>query len=197
MSLEFKDLPASYRFSQGGIALAMVLLTFSTTAFSQNAPQIVKTIAGSILGLIVLASLTVSYYVIVRYPYLSLVPTQDDDHFAKHFSLSGSWLYTLLKYLALMTILVLLISLVLNGIDDLKKTLILVYVMIMLGFLTFLTFRYDPIRHPTIATFIRATLGIGVLLFPLFLPAVAIGSMRCSQLLEDVTDPMTGDNDPT
>ena len=189
LNIEFKDFPVSYRISQGGIALALVLLTFSRAAFSQNAPPVVRITAGSILGLIVLVSLAVSYYVIVRYPYLSLVPSSDGDYFAKHFSMSGTWLYSLLKVLALAVTAVMIVSLLFAGIDDLPKTLVLIYMMIMLGFLAFLSFAYDPVSHPTIATFIRATLGVGVILFPLFIPAVMLGSLRCTQLLENVSDP--------
>lgn len=181
--MEFKDFPLSYRISQGGIALALVLLMFSRAALNQNAPMNVRIVVGSILGAIVLFSLLVSYYVIVRYPYLSLVQTSD-DHFTKHFSMSGTWLYSLLKVLSTLVVLVLMISIVLQGVNDMKKTLVLIYLMIMFGFLNFMTFKYNPVDHPTISTFVRATLGVGVLLFPFFIPAIFLGSVRCSQLLD-------------
>lgn len=188
MTIEFKDFPMSYRFSQGGIALALVLLTFSRAAFSENSPPIVKIVAGSILGLIVLVSLAVSYYVIIRYPYLSLVQTSDKDYFAKHFSMSGTWLFKLIKALAVAVTAIMIVSIITGGVDEMRKVLVLIYMLIMFAFLIFLTFIYDPDSHPTIATFIRATLGIGVLLFPLFLPAVLIGSLRCRWLLDDFGD---------
>jgi hypothetical protein len=154
--------------------------------FSQNALPMVKIVAGAVIGLMVLVSLAVSCYVVIRYPYLSLVPTSDKDHFAKHFSLSGTWLYKVLKLLAVAATAVLIVSIIALGVDDLRKVLTLIYGIIMFGFLIFLTFVYDPVSHPTVATFIRATLGIGILLFPIFLPAVLIGSLRCRWLLDDV-----------
>ena len=48
----------------------------------------------------------------------------------------------------------------------------------------FLTFKYDPVTHPTVATYIRSTIGIGVLLFPIFIPALIVGGIRCRRLLE-------------
>lgn len=193
MSIEFKDLPPSYRLSQGGIALALALAIFARAAFSQNTPLVVKIVAGSILGLIVLASLTLSCYVVIRYPYLSLVPTSDEDHFAKHFSLSGTWLYKTLKVLALAATAIMIVAIITGGVDNVGKLITLIYLAIMLGFLIFLSFIYDPVSHPTMATFIRATMGIGVLLFPLFIPALAIGSLRCRWLLEDIGDPSGAD----
>ena len=47
----------------------------------------------------------------------------------------------------------------------------------------FLLVRYNLIAHPTIATFVRVTIGFGVLLFPVYIPALMIGSMRCERLL--------------
>ena len=48
----------------------------------------------------------------------------------------------------------------------------------------FLVFRFDKVRHPTIATFIRSTLGIGIVFYPMYVFTIAIGAWRCHRLLE-------------
>jgi hypothetical protein len=60
-----------------------------------------------------------------------------------------------------------------------------VYLGFMFGFCMFMAFVYDPVQHPTLATLARATLGMGLLLFPIFLPIVMIGSFRMRRLLDD------------
>ena len=60
------------------------------------------------------------------------------------------------------------------------------YVATLFGFVMFLTFFYDAELHPTVTTFIHATLGVGVVFVPFFIPILIIGSIRCKRLLDSV-----------
>ena len=55
----------------------------------------------------------------------------------------------------------------------------------MLGFLLFLTFGYSPERYPAVATYLRATAGVGLVFFPLFIPALIVGTIRANQILDE------------
>jgi hypothetical protein len=60
-----------------------------------------------------------------------------------------------------------------------------------LFFVLFLLFKYNRFDHPTVATLLRCSMGLGVLFFPLFLPAVIIGSGRAKSLLAEAQERLT------
>jgi len=105
----------------------------------------------------------------------------------KYFGSSDSSVYRILKIAALAVVSMVIISALVDGKNNLQESLKLVYFVVMFGFLTFMTFFYRPVSYPTIATFIRATLGVGVLLFPIFIPALIVGSIRCKRLLDNAS----------
>jgi hypothetical protein len=135
-------------------------------------------------AVIVCSSLILSNYVVARYPFLSLVEPEDGDYFSKYFSAAGGCLYKLLKFVGILVTVVALGSLFSLGIDSVYRVLVVAYLMVMLGFLIFFNFVYDSIKHPTVTTLIRATLGLGIVLFPFFIPSLVIGSLRCKLLLD-------------
>ncbi len=120
------------------------------------------------------------YYAVIRYPYLSLAiewtPTLT----------SNRWLWILLGLvfwaIALLCSLVSVLA-VFSSPFDIWNVLSSGYFAIECWFLGFLLLRFRADRHPTVATFITVTLGIGILLLPAYLPALVIGNIRCRKFL--------------
>jgi len=168
--------------SQMSMGLAFVM-TFSPFPFGFFGPRI-DFLAMIALWAAVVTSLCVAYYVIIRYPYLSLVETTDGDVFSKYYATESPRIYKILNLAALGVASMVILSLLQNGKDEVLDQLKLAYAVLLLGCLLFTAFLYDPISHPTTSTFLRATVGFGVLVFPLFLPALIIGGFRCRQLLD-------------
>ncbi len=183
MTVEFEDFPRSYRFCQGCIVTVLVLATSLTSAYIGNVPRFIKIGFGCMLGAVVVASLVVCTYVVVRYPYLSLLQPVDGDYLDRRTTRNTRVLVSVLKLLALVFCITAVILIPRNGFCTPPSVLAFCYFLVMIPFLTFLTFIYRPILHPTIATFIRATLGIGVIFFPVYIPILALGSIRCRRLL--------------
>lgn len=183
-----QQFPISYRIAQGGLAISLALMFNIRTLFNPNVPIIVRSVAGTILGVVVLIALFAGYYVIIRYPFLSLVEVEGGDRFDQKFQSANGRVYFVLKLLSTIVVAILLMTIALMGFDNIRQLAMFSYLATTLGFLAFFTFIYHPIKHPTVSTFIRATLGLGIFLFPFFLPAILIGSRRCNRLLKSVGD---------
>lgn len=181
--IKFSEFPLSYRLSQGSIFLGLFSTYGALKTFTAKILPQMQTAIAILVGSVILFGLVVSNYTIIRYPYLSLVAT--DDYFLQSFPNNKSCLYTTLKMTAIVTVFVLGFSICLDGLT-LRELPFVIYLVLMFGFLVFLTFAYEPVTHPTVATFIRTTLGVGVIFFPVFLPALIIGSWRCQSLLDQM-----------
>ena len=179
--IQFSEFPLSYRLSQGSIFLALFSTYAILKAIAANLPPPARTVIVSLVLSAILFGLVVSSYTIIRYPYLSLVST--DDYFLKAFPTSSSCLYTTLKLTAILTVAMLAFSSCIDGLQ-VRELPVFFYMLLMLAFLIFLTFVYDPLAHPTISTYIRTTLGIGIIFFPIFLPILLIASWRCRSMLD-------------
>lgn len=186
MNFRFQEFPRSYRWSQIGIGLALTASAIGGTAF-QQCPEKIKIVAVSILGAMVVVCLLISHYVIIRYPYISLVESEDGDMFSRHFPTAGSALYLILKAVGLMLPLTLMVGCWATGFQNAASKFIFVYCLFLFFFLVHFTFFYNSLKHPTIATFIRSTLGLGIPLYPLYGLTIAIGSWRCRSLLDGAT----------
>lgn len=189
MEMQFKDLPFSYRLAQGGMVGCLGAWLTIGSGFNQW-PEIMKWIFGGVVVSIAVFSLVVASYVIVRYPYLSLVPT--NDFFATNTSQSIKPIARVLGCLSLFVFTMLFIVFVLNiaglragPLNRNQLWVAVLYLPLMIGFVGFLTLFYSSEKYPVVATFIHVTLGIGILFFPLYLPAIFIGSVRCKALLND------------
>lgn len=184
--ISYKRLPKSYRLSQSTMLLSVGVLFFARHLPVQLfGPPLQIAIWAIVAGIASLAVLT-SCYVVIRYPYISLVATSDQDTFSKQFEskrlllVAKIILPTGIFFFCLGTTIAFF-----SGMGNLTVQVIaLPYAYILFVFSLFLCFCYDPISHPTIATFIRSTLGIGLVLAPMLLPVLLVGSIRCKSLLD-------------
>lgn len=130
-----------------------------------------------------IVGLCLGYYAIIRYPYLSLAtgwqPTLT----------STRWLWVLLGVIfwmiALMFSLVFLIELFSRPLD-VWGLVACGYFAIECWFAGFLLIIFRAERHPTIATFIQLSLGIGIALLPFYIPALLAGGIRCRTFLATI-----------
>lgn len=170
-----------------GIGVVFTAFAIASTIF-RHCPQSLKFVALSILGGVVLLCLTISHYVIVRYPYLSLVEPEDGDMFSRHFPSAGSVLYVILKGVGMLIPLSLLIGCWVTGFQNVASKVMFAYCVLLFLFMVHFTFFYDRLKHPTITTFIRSTLGLGIPLYPFYALTIAIGAWRCRRLLDNVSE---------
>lgn len=183
MNVSFKEFPASYRWAQSGIGFALVVLALGGMIL-RLCPDGIKTIVLSMIGLLIVGCLILSHYVIIRYPYISLVLPNDGDPFSTHFASAGSRLYTVLKFIGLVCPAVIALAIALAGFRNLASQITFVYCILLFLFMLFFTFIYEPVRHPTITTFVRSTLGLGIPLYPIYAVTIMIGSWRCGRALD-------------
>ena len=185
MNIPFREFPKSYRFTQGAIGFTFVAIALGSVAL-RACPKFLRMCILVVLGLIVLTALIASHYVIIRYPFISLVESEDADPFSKHFASSGSWIYKVLKILGLITPAMFVFGIALTGgLNETPRLIAFVYCLMLTAFMLFFTFFYKPLKHPTVTTFIRSTLGLGIPLYPIFAITIFIGAWRCRNLLDD------------
>ncbi len=188
--LDLEDLPTSYTLSQRLMLVAFAAsLSYRKVAVLQI-PDFARSILLCSIAAIVLLSVLLTSYVVVRYPYLALVRTRKADVFFSIFT--SRFLRGVMKAVGLSILSLLTLGLthaVLNeGLNDLRAVILLAYVAVVFAFVFYLSFIHNPRTHPTVATFVRSSLGIGVLLVPVLLPALIVGSMRCRRLLNPSSD---------
>lgn len=182
---DFKDFPWSYRMAQRSMLAAVGMLYFllKIARIPGGAP-LIWGIAALAVGVILFA-LVIAAYVVVRYPYLSLVSARDGDVFSSQ--IRSTFLLWILKSVGLLALIILVGVLVVVALEKGGEKpllyLVLAYFVVLVLFVLYLCFWYDPTSSPTIATFMRSTLGIGIVLIPLFLPVLVVGSVRCRRLL--------------
>ncbi len=140
----------------------------------------------TLAGIAVALALLVSGYVVVRYPFLSLTPALAGDRFEGQLGPRNRRPVQILRILALAFFIMGVILVPLRGIDNLVESLFVCYASTMIPVLAWLVVAYDPVSHPTVATLIRSTFGIGIALFPLYIPMLVLGSMRCHEMQERV-----------
>ena len=183
--IPYNRLPKSYRLSQSTMLASVGVLFFAKhVPFQLLPPELQIAIWAIVAGIAGLAVIT-SCYVVIRYPYISLVSTTKEDIFSQQFvSRRLLWVAKIIFPLGILFECLGITNAFVNGDGNSNIQLVtLPYFYIQFVFSLFLCFRYDPIAHPTIATFIRSTLGIGLILTPVLLPVLLLGSFRCKQLL--------------
>lgn len=188
--LVFADLPFSYRLSQFSMVLALLVLWLWKKLAMLN---VLKWVVIPIVAAVLLFALSTAAYVVIRYPYISLVETRDGDIYSEQINSHG--LINFLKIVSMIGFGVCFffsLTTVLNAVNLTTVQLLwFVYVGFMFVFCSFMTFFYDPVQHATIATLARSTFGLGLVLFPIFFPIVIIGSFRMRRLLADQAHSVT------
>ncbi|MEZ6092922.1 MAG: hypothetical protein R3C03_01605 [Pirellulaceae bacterium] len=189
--IAFRELPFSYRVSQFSALGAITVAIFARRLNLPNMPwQVHATFAAVVIAIIGISLLATSY-VVIRYPYISLIETADKDIFSATFS-SPSF-KRIIKWLGMFASLVLFVSFGVlgwgNGNITLGFAFRWVYSLLLSAFVFYLSIFYDPVEHPTIATFIRATLGIGIVFAPIFAPILIVGCYRCGKMLDSANKP--------
>jgi hypothetical protein len=120
-----------------------------------------------------------SGYVVIRFPLLSLSPAIVGDNFDAQIGTRHRRLVMLLRILALVFFVTGAILVPWKGLDTVVELLFVGYAVVMIPVLVWLLFAYDSVSSPIVATLSRSTFGIGIVAFPLYLPLLFIGAMRC------------------
>ncbi len=178
----FRQFPVSFQLAQRSMVLAIAIPMMMRWLLRAKGGFIQILIWGSV-SLCALVGLVATYYVVIRYPYIGLVDAKDGDLFSKYIPSQSNWLLQSGKILAVLVLLILLVAPALDRVIDARDIVMMLYTVSVLLFVLFLSIRYDRFQHPTVATFLRCSLGVGILFFPAFLPALIIGSIRAKQLL--------------
>jgi hypothetical protein len=184
----FGEFPLSIRIAQRSIVVAIlipiILRAFLRPRGKAQMPWM-QFAVGASSGACVLVGFIATYYAVIRYPYMGLVDAADGDLFSKHIESQKKWV----RVAAILICLLIAASGILLPMGDGQvagwEWLVIFYSSVVFSFVIFLMFYYDRVDHPTIATFLRCSMGLGIFLFPLFVPAIVIGSLRVNTLLDE------------
>lgn len=184
----FGEFPLSIRIAQRSIVIAILIpIIFRAFLRQRGKVQIpwLQFAVGGASGACVAAGILATYYAVIRYPYMGLVDAADGDLFSKHIESQKRWV----RIAAVLVCLVIAIAGILVPMKDGQvngwEWLVIFYSSAVFLFVIFLMFYYNRLDHPTIATFLRCSMGLGIFLFPFFVPAIVIGSMRVNYLLDE------------
>jgi hypothetical protein len=189
----YKEFPASIRWAQRSFLLALAIPIVFRSALRGKVRWMLFAVwgASAACGLF---GLLMTYYAVIRYPYMGLVDAADGDLYAKYIESKSKVLFGFLKVVGLIGGVLLLIAPWGDGKLTPGEGLLLLYVVPVVGFMVFLVFRYSRLDHPTVATLLRCSMGLGVLLFPFFIPALILGSMRGKALLDQAARTLEDEN---
>jgi hypothetical protein len=184
----FGDFPLSIRIAQRSVVLAIlipiVLRALLKPAVGRNAPWLTFSVLGA-SGLCIAVGIATTYYAVIRYPYMGLIDAADGDLFAKHIESRQPWVR---KTAVALCLAIAAAGMVLpwnDGQITRIESLIILYSASVFFFVIFLIFFYHRSDHPTIAIFLRCSMGLGIFLYPVFLPALVLGAMRVNTLLDE------------
>ncbi|MFN7626664.1 MAG: hypothetical protein ACK5PZ_07515 [Pirellula sp.] len=180
----FREFPLAFRIAQRSFLFAVlipIVLRFMIRAKVGGIP--VAVMAAS--GLCVLTGIIATHLVLIRYPYIGMIDPADGDPYAKYVEAISLPIRKILKVIGIAAGTLAIAVPFLDGNIKPIEMVWLLYAGALLMFILFLAFRYDRLEHPAVATFLRCTLGLGVFLCPIFLPALIIGSMRAQRILDD------------
>jgi glucan phosphoethanolaminetransferase (alkaline phosphatase superfamily) len=180
----FGEFPLSIRLAQRSIlvaiAIPIVLRTMLRARFGW-----LQIAIGAASGICALVGLIATYYAVIRYPYMGLVDASDGDLFSKYVESQKKWVLNLAKGVGIVVAISAIVARLWDGQINALDLAIALYAASILVFLVFLAFFYDRADNPTVATFLRCSMGLGIFLYPLFIPALIIGSMRVNVLLDE------------
>ena len=185
---KFREFPLSVRVAQRSwiTAVAIPLLLIRVIA-KMKIPWVVQGIFG-VSGLFALIGYVSTCWVLVRYPYIGMVDSSDGDLYSKYVDQLGALVKKLLGLCAVVCLCFALVAPLRDGKLTGLEVLWLLYGGSTLLFLLFILFRFNRFDHPAVATLLRCTLGFGIPLFPLFVPALLVGSQRAKRLLDEAQE---------
>ncbi len=185
MAKAFSEFPLGVRVAQRSLIAAIAIPLCLRSVLRGKMPRVAIAI-GMASGMCALVGLVATFYVVIRYPYIGMLDAIDGDLYSKYI---GNTSKLVLRILAVAGILLTIAIMIVPALDNKisgQDIVIMVYCASILCFLLFLVFYYDRMDYPAVATFLRCSLGIGIPLVPLFLPALVYGSYRAAKLLEQV-----------
>ncbi len=185
---QYKELPISFRIAQRSMLIALISGLYRLSHGLANGIAVLRSAFLIFLAACISSAMLAMYYVVIRYPFLGILYATDGDLFHRNYRSTRSTriLIRVLNCVAIIMFVLLPVGLLSKPVFSIFDAALCVYSIILVAFLWFLAFRYDRISHPTIATYIRASFGIGIVLFPLFIPAIVAGSLRCSSMLKRI-----------
>ena len=183
----FREFPLSVRIAQRSWVTAVTIpLVMLQVIARMKVPWVAQSIFG-ISGLFALVGYVSTCWVLVRYPYIGMVDSSDGDLYSKYVGPLGR-VPKILGTCAVVCLCIALIALSQKGKLTGIEILWILYCGSTLLFLLFILFRFNRFDHPAVATLLRCTLGFGIPLFPLFVPALLVGSQRAKRLLDEAQE---------
>lgn len=134
--------------------------------------------------------LLISYYSVARYPYLSLATGGGPA-----LIVSRSWIWTFLGSVFWVLSPLMMLSVLVGEFQQIE-VIAMLYLAIELAFAGFLLTFYRRAKHPTIATFLELTHLFGFIIFPLYIPTILLGSIRCRRFLRTLPCYLDDTNSP-
>jgi hypothetical protein len=127
-----------------------------------------------------LVGCVLSFYSIARFPYLNMA-TGGGPNIAA----TSRWIWVPLGWtFYLLSPLIALAAFA--GSQNVALSVGMILLAIEFWFVGFLLTSYRKEKHPTIATFLELTYGIGIVMFPIYIPTLVIGSIRCRRFLKSL-----------
>ena len=183
----FREFPLSVRIAQRSWITAVTIpLVMLQVIARMKVPWVAQSIFG-ISGLFALVGYVSTCWVLVRYPYIGMVDSSDGDLYSKYVGPLGR-VPKILGTCAVVCLCIALIALSQKGKLTGIEILWILYCGSTLLFLLFILLRFNRLDHPAVATLLRCTLGFGIPLFPLFVPAVLVGAQRAKRLLDEAQE---------
>ncbi len=174
----------------GGVAFTMVTLAIGRsmmTLASEVVPGLRQQIPSGVLwGTLILIwipgvlGLLTSFYTVARYPYVSLATGGGTRIITKK-----NWLWWIVGTALFLAGILVVFSLLVTE-SSLSEAAMLAYLAVEFLFAGFLATFYRREKHITIASFLELTANVGFLLFPLYLPSLIVGNLRCRRFLRSL-----------
>ena len=182
-------LPLEVRISSGLIVVSLLLLAIGNWLLKRLrllAPDLAASITPELLrGATIVAvvpgviGMALSIYTVARYPdtwsrvggTLQIFPVR-------------RWLWCILGGLCYLIAVILVAGVITEETLSLRTAMAMGYAAMVLIFVGYLLTFFRAAKHPAVASFLYLTAGIGVLVFPLYVPSLIIGTIRYRRIRE-------------
>ncbi len=182
-------LPIEVRISSGLIVVSLLLLAIGNWLLKRLrlvAPDLAASITPELLrGATIVAAvpgvigMALSIYTVAHYPdtwsrvggTLQIFPVR-------------RWLWCILGGLCYLIAVILVAGVITEETLSLRTAMAMGYAAMVLIFVGYLLTFFRAAKHPAVASFLYLTAGIGVLVFPLYIPSLIIGTIRYHRIRE-------------